>query len=118
MPVKLRTSPNFALSQSADGRSFVIGEVEPYPQYWLPERERLLFALFGKRGGREIAAASEALLHLSGAADTGAERKRIVRTIAGMREAEVLIEPAAEPRALYQMLFSRAGRHKSHTIRK
>jgi SAM-dependent methyltransferase len=96
MPVKLRTSPNFALSQSADGRSFVIGEVEPYPQYWLSERERLLFALFGKRGGMDIAAASEAMLRLSDAGDTAAEHKRIARTIAGMREAEVLIEPAAE----------------------
>jgi SAM-dependent methyltransferase len=96
MPVKLRASPNFALSQSTDGRSFVIGEVEPYPQYWLSERERLLFALCGKRGGMDMEAASEAMLRLSDAEDTEAERKRIARTIAGMREAEVLIEPAAE----------------------
>ncbi len=96
MPKKLRASPNFALSQSADGRSFVIGEVEPYPQYWLSERERLLFALFGKRGGVETGAAVDALLRLSGSDNSAAERQRIERAIAGMCEAEVLIAPDAE----------------------
>ncbi len=33
-------------------------------------------------------------------------------------KAKATSEPAADPRALYQMFFSRACRHKSHTIRK
>ncbi len=96
MAEKLRASPNFALSQSADGRSFVIGEVEPYPQYWLCARERMLFALFGHKQGMVIDAAIAALMRLSAPADTAGEQRRIVKAIAGMREAGVLIEPQAE----------------------
>lgn len=96
MTRKLRTSPNFSLNQSADGRCFVAGEVEPYPQFWLSERERLLFALFGRRGGMTRDDAVEALLRLTAAAGEAGERKRIGQAIAGMEEAGVLIDPAGE----------------------
>ncbi len=92
MPDRLRASPNFALSQSADGRSFVIGEVEPYPQYWLSDRERLLFALFGADGGMDVDAALEAMLRI----EPAGSREEIAEAIADMREAEVLIAPEAE----------------------
>jgi 2-polyprenyl-3-methyl-5-hydroxy-6-metoxy-1,4-benzoquinol methylase len=92
MPDRLRTSPNFALSQSADGRSFVIGEVEPYPQYWLSDRERLLFALFGAEGGMAVGDAVEAMLCI----EPAATREELAETIVDMREAEVLITPEAE----------------------
>ncbi len=92
MPDRLRASPNFALSQSADGRSFVIGEVEPYPQYWLSDRERLLFALFGTEGGMAVADALGAMLRFEPAGTP----EEIAEAIADMREAEVLIAPEAE----------------------
>lgn len=92
MPDRLRTSPNFALSQSADGRSFVIGEVEPYPHYWLSDRERLLFALFGAEGGMAVGDAVEAMLRI----EPAATREELAETIADMHEAEVLIVPEAE----------------------
>jgi len=96
MPHKLRASPNFALSQSVDGRAFVIGEVEPYPQYWLSERERLLFALFARRGGMKAGEAVECLLRLSDSADPLRERARIEKAVAGMQAAGVLIAPDGE----------------------
>lgn len=92
MPDRLVASPNFALSQSADGRSFVIGEVEPYPQYWLSDRERLLFALFGTEGGLAIDDALDAMLRL----EPAGTREEIAEAIADMREAAVLIAPDAE----------------------
>jgi len=95
MPAKLRTSPNFALSQSADGRAFLIGEAEPYPQFWLSERERVLFALFGRRVGMRREAAVAAMLRLSGK-NEASEQGRIERAITGMCAAGVLIEPQAE----------------------
>ncbi len=96
MPEKLRASPNFALSQSAEGRSFVIGEVEPYAQFWLSDRERMLFALFGRRGGMDVEAASEAMVRIADAGDGDGERKRVAKAIAAMRDAQVLIDPATE----------------------
>jgi SAM-dependent methyltransferase len=92
MPDRLRASPNFALSQSVDGRSFVIGEVEPYPQYWLSDRERLIFALFGAEGGMVVEDALEAMLRI----EPAGTREEIAEAIAEMREAEVLITPEAE----------------------
>jgi SAM-dependent methyltransferase len=96
MSQRLRTSPNFALSHAADGRSFAIGETEPYPQYWLTRQERLLFALFGARGGMTIDGAVEALAALAESPLATSARARIARTIATMREAGLLIAPDGE----------------------
>lgn len=96
MTQRLRTSPNFALSHTADGRSFVIGEVEPYPQYWLNRQERLVFALFGDRGGLPVDAAVTALLAMGSVPDTPSARARIARTIAAMCDTGLLIAPEAE----------------------
>lgn len=93
---RLIASPNFALCHAADGRAYAMGEVEPYPQYWLSERERLLFALFGRRGGAPVEDVTAALLALKPAANPLAERGRIARAIADMVQADVLIEPAGE----------------------
>ncbi|MBB6125033.1 class I SAM-dependent methyltransferase [Sphingobium subterraneum] len=93
---KLRLSPNFSLHQSVDGRSFVMGEVEPYAQFWLSDRERLLFGLFGRRGGALESDVAEALMRLMLPANSAAERRRIFRTIADMIEAGVLIEAQGE----------------------
>ncbi|MFC3594524.1 class I SAM-dependent methyltransferase [Novosphingobium piscinae] len=93
---RLTASPNFSLCQAANGSAYVVGEVEPYPQYWLCERERLLFALFGRKGGVPVEEAMKALLALRPAADPLGEQKRIDRAIAGMVAAGVLIAPAGE----------------------
>ena len=93
---RLTASPNFALCLAGDGRAYVIGEVEPYPQYWLSERERLMFALFGRKGGVPVDEAAAAMLMLRPDVDAKAARARIARAIAGMVEAGVLVEPAGE----------------------
>ena len=96
MTRKLRTSPTFSLSHSIPGACFAAGEVEPYPQYWLSERERLLFALFGRRGGMVVDEAIAMLVRATAPADPARERARIVTAIDGMVAAGVLIDPAAE----------------------
>lgn len=103
---KLVASPNYSLALAADGASFVMGEVEPYAQFWLSERERLLFALFARKGGLGVEAAVAAMLALKADAEPGAERRRIERAIAGMRDAGVLIAPGGE--------LSRYGKAMAH----
>jgi SAM-dependent methyltransferase len=93
---KLCTSPNYTLAQSADGAAFVTAEVEPYHQFWLDRRERLLFALFARRGGMAVAEATECLVRMAAPADEAAERRRLARAIAGMEQAGVLIAPGGE----------------------
>ena len=94
LPAKLRASPNFALSFSAEGECYVAGECEPYAQYWLTERERLAFALFGKRGGLAVDRGIETLAALD--KGTVAARQQIAGTLRDMHAAGVLIDPAAE----------------------
>lgn len=93
---KLVASPNFALCLGADGRAFVSGEVEPYPQYWLSDRERMLFAMFGRKGGARVAEVTVALAQLLKPDDVAGEVRRIAKAISGMCEAGVLIAPAGE----------------------
>lgn len=95
-PRKLVASPNFALCHAADGSPFAAGEVEPYSQFWLDERERMLLALFGRKGGLTTERAIATLLSLRAARNPAAERRRIERAIADMMVAGVLHEPAAE----------------------
>ena len=40
---RLRASPNFVLAFSQDGKPYVAQETEPYLQYWLTQRYRILF---------------------------------------------------------------------------
>lgn len=96
MPRKLAASPNFALCHGADGSPFALGEVEPYAQFWLNERERMLLALFGRKGGLMVERAITALLAMRTVGNPVAERRRIERAIAEMTAAGVLCEPAAE----------------------
>ncbi|MDE2403153.1 MAG: class I SAM-dependent methyltransferase [Sphingomonadales bacterium] len=93
---KLRTSPNFSLGATADGACFAAGEVEPYPQYWLDDRERMLFASFGQAGGVEVASAVAALVRAAAPADPEVERTALLAAIAEMEAAGVLIAPDAE----------------------
>jgi SAM-dependent methyltransferase len=90
-PERLKASPNFALAMTMDGRAYVAKEVEPYIQYWLSDHERLLFALFGKKGGLTIDAAINACLILTPPSDDVRARKKLTKTIADMQLAGVLI---------------------------
>lgn len=109
---KLTASPNFALCFAADGSAFVVGEVEPYPQYWLAERERLLFALFGRKGGLDVDKGVAAMLALRPGKDPAAERKRIEIAISGMVEAGVLISPSGELSRYGKAMASDYMRHR------
>ncbi len=87
---RLRASPNFALAFSMDGRPYVAKEVEPYIQYWLNERYRVLLALFSGRSGATPADAVKAYFRFTKARDTKPERARLLKAIEDMRSAGVL----------------------------
>jgi len=94
MPRKLRSSPNFSLNYASNGACYVAGEVEPYAQFWLSERERLLYALFGRRGGMDVGNAIEAMLRMVEPADREREARKVRDALDGMEAAGVLIDPA------------------------
>jgi 2-polyprenyl-3-methyl-5-hydroxy-6-metoxy-1,4-benzoquinol methylase len=87
----LRASPNFALTFNFDGRAYVAKDSEPYVQYWLTERYRILLSIFSSRRGASPADAIEGYFRLTRAARTKAERQRLVRAIEDMRSAGVLV---------------------------
>jgi len=74
-----------------DGRPFVAKETEPYIQYWLSERERVLLSLFSRRGGATMAQVFQAYFRLNQIKASPAERQRLQKAIDEMRTAGVLI---------------------------
>lgn len=88
---RLRASPSFALTFTMDGRPYIAKDVEPYIQYWLNERYRILLSMFSNRRGATAAEAIEGYLRLTRAARNAAERKRLHKAIEDMRSAGVLI---------------------------
>lgn len=90
------SSPNFSLTRSTDGASYVSGETEPYQQYWLERREQLLFALLGTGNGMSQDDVVDALLRLEPAQDPTFERASIIDSIEQMFTAGILINPEAE----------------------
>lgn len=125
--VRLAASPDFTLGHSGDGRCFVAGETEPYPQYWLDDRERLLLAMFGRAGGLRVGDGMKRMLALKPGCDQRLEKRRLAHAIAGLHAAGVLVAPDAErsrygadmaaayrrhrpfPRAIMADLASRCG---------
>lgn len=89
---RLRASPNFAQMSGFDGRPFVAKESEPYQQYWLSERYRLLLALFSGKTGATINTAIASYFRLSNQAPSASERDKLERAIRDMLAAEVLID--------------------------
>lgn len=87
---RLRASPSFALNLTFDGRAFIARDSEPYEQYWLSERDRLLFTLFTGRRGATPDDAIARCLRATGADDSIAMRERLSRTVRDMRDAGVL----------------------------
>jgi ubiquinone/menaquinone biosynthesis C-methylase UbiE len=88
---RLRASPSFALAFTLDGRAYVAKETEPYIQYWLNDRYRILLAMFSRRGGATVAEAMEGYLRLTRVKHGGPERKRLQKAIDDMREGGVLM---------------------------
>jgi ubiquinone/menaquinone biosynthesis C-methylase UbiE len=88
---RLRASPNFTLSLAMDGRAYLAKDVEPYVQYWISDRERMLWSLFACRGGARVETAIDASLRLTPSQKTIAERARLAKAINGMRQAGVLL---------------------------
>lgn len=88
---RLRASPGFALAFSLDGRPYVAKETEPYIQYWLSERYRILLSMFSGRRGATIAEAIDGYFRVTRSARAEAQRKRLAKAIADMRGAGVLI---------------------------
>lgn len=87
---RLRASPNFALNFTMDGRPYVAKEVEPYIQYWLTERYRILLSLFSGRRGETIASAIAKYFRFTGTAPTKRDRTRLAKAIEDMRGAGIL----------------------------
>ncbi len=88
---RLRVSPNFNVAFALDGRAYVAKETEPYIQYWLTERDRLLHAIFAGRRGATAQQAVDAYFRLTGDAASEPRRARLSRAIREMREAGVLV---------------------------
>jgi len=88
---RFHASPNFALTFSFDGRPYVAKDSEPYIQYWLTERYRILLSLFSRRHGATAAEAIERYHRLTGSARTATRNRALARAIEDMRESGVLI---------------------------
>lgn len=91
---RLRAAPGFVLSFGMDGRPFVAQDTEPYIQYWLTERYRVLLSLFGTRRGLRVDEALAAWHRLHASLPGGAEDRRLLRAVQDMRKAGVLIGAA------------------------
>ncbi len=91
---KLRPAPGFVLSFSMDGRPFVAQDTEPYIQYWLSERYRVLLSLFATRRGLRVDEALAAWHRLQGSTPGGSEDRMLLRAVDDMRKAGVLIGTA------------------------
>ena len=94
---RLRASPNFALTFTMDGRPYIAQDSEPYIQYWLTERYRILLALFAGRGGTNAENAIAGYFRFTGEEPTQARRKTLASEIKDMREAGVLISAGRVP---------------------
>jgi len=88
---RLRASPNFALAFTQDGKPYVAKDSEPYIQYWLTERYRVLLSLFSARRGAASAEAIAAYCRLTGTAPSKSTNTALARAIANMRDGGVLI---------------------------
>ncbi|HET8744965.1 MAG TPA: class I SAM-dependent methyltransferase [Ramlibacter sp.] len=88
---RLRASPNFVLAFSQDGRPYVAQETEPYLQFWLSQRYRILLSLFSGPKGATGQQAVDAYFRLTAAEPQEAERNRLLKAVADMRQAGVLI---------------------------
>ena len=90
--VRLRASPTFSLNFSMDGRPYVAKDTEPYVQFWLSERERLLLGIFSSRRGETIASAIDNYWRIANRQHSSIVERELRKTIAQMQEAGVLVD--------------------------
>jgi 2-polyprenyl-3-methyl-5-hydroxy-6-metoxy-1,4-benzoquinol methylase len=88
---RLRVSPFFHTASDPSGRPYVAQETEPYTQYWLTDRYRLLLSMFSGRLGATASEGIDAYLRCA-ATDEG-ERRRLETAMAKMRAAGILVGP-------------------------
>jgi ubiquinone/menaquinone biosynthesis C-methylase UbiE len=88
---RLRASPNFALAFALDGRPYVAKDTEPYVQYWLTDRYRILLSMFSSRRGATTTEAVDGYFRLTRGARATADRHRLLKAVEDMRAAGVLI---------------------------
>jgi 2-polyprenyl-3-methyl-5-hydroxy-6-metoxy-1,4-benzoquinol methylase len=93
---RLRASPNFMQALTFDGKPYVAKDSEPYIQYWLSERDRVLLAMFCARRGVTAIEAMEAYFRVTCTAKSAPETRRLVKAIEDMRAAQVLVDPGAD----------------------
>lgn len=93
---RLRASPSFALAFTLDGRPYIAKETEPYIQYWLSERYRVLLSMFSGRHGATISQAVDDALRLARKPRDATERKRLLAAVEDMRKAGVLVGTDAD----------------------
>lgn len=89
---RLRVSPNFNLTFTFDGRPYIAKDTEPYIQYWLNERERIVLSAFSSRHGASVDEAIGRYFRYSDLTASTQETKRIHQIIQEMRDAEVLLD--------------------------
>jgi SAM-dependent methyltransferase len=89
---RLRVSPYFHATSDPSGRPYVAQETEPYTQYWLTDRYRLLLSMFSGRLGATPSEGIDAYLRCAGAAES--ERRRLEAAISKMRSAGILVAPS------------------------
>ncbi|MGE0451831.1 MAG: class I SAM-dependent methyltransferase [Vicinamibacterales bacterium] len=92
----LRVSPNFVLAFASDGRSYVAKDSEPYEQFWLCERERLLHFVFATGAGASAAQALGAYYRLARVPESESETARVRSAIRQMRDVGVLVDVDAD----------------------
>ncbi|MFN8060039.1 MAG: class I SAM-dependent methyltransferase [Vicinamibacterales bacterium] len=88
---RLRVSPSFVLAFAMDGRPYVAKDTEPYIQYWLSERYRVLLSIFGGRRGASVRDAFDAYARVTRTGRSAAERSRLLAAIRDLHAAGVLM---------------------------
>ena len=93
---RLRAAPSFVQAHTLDGRPYVAKDTEPYIQFWLSERERLLLAMFSGRRGATARQAKQGYFSLHPGTADAAEQRRVAKALRDMQAAGVLIDSAAD----------------------
>jgi ubiquinone/menaquinone biosynthesis C-methylase UbiE len=131
---RLRASPSFALGFAFDGRAYVAKDTEPYVQYWLTERYRVLYSMFAGRRGATVGDAVDGFVRFTSGAGSAADRRRLVLAIDDMQSCGVLVSDEEDtsrynadivdhylthrpfPRALASFLVERAALNERSTV--
>ena len=88
---RMRASPGYALTFASDGRPYVAKDTEPYIQYWLTERDRIVLSLFSARHGATVEDVEQGYFRLMPQTQSDAERKRVRKSISDLCATGVVI---------------------------